>query len=254
MGTLFVVSTPIGNLEDIALRTIRVLFEVDYLACEDTRKTGLLLQRLAVGLPSTLIHWSIRVGEKKPKLISYYEGNEEKRIPYLISLLNEGKNIALVTNAGTPLISDPGFKLVRACVKEGIKVVPIPGPSAVLAALVSSGLPTDKFLFLGYLPKKPGKRAKLLKNLIIIYQYMIITVVIHVTPHRLLKELEAIKDVFGDLEIVLCRELTKLHEEISREKISQAISHFEKIKPKGEFVLVFNPTAEIRGYRALPSP
>ena len=233
MGTLFIVSTPIGNLEDITLRAIRLLFEVDYLACEDTRKTGLLLHRLSTGFPS--------VEEKKPKLISYFEGNEQRRIPELIKLLKEGKNIALVTNSGTPLISDPGFKLVREAVKEKIKVESLPGPSAVLAALTSSGLPTDKFLFLGYLPKKAGKREKLLKNLITIYQYLIITVIIYITPHRLLKELEAIKDVFGDIEIVLCRELTKVHEEIRRERISQSLVYFTQNKPKGEFSLLLHP-------------
>jgi 16S rRNA (cytidine1402-2'-O)-methyltransferase len=145
----------------------------------------------------------------------------------------------LTSSAGTPLIADPGFKLVRECLKQGIKVESIPGPSAVLAALACSGLPTDKFLFLGYLPKKPGKRKKLLKNLLNIYQYMLTTTVIYLSPHRLLKELSDIQEIFGEIEVVVCRELTKIHEEIRREKISQSIAHFEKIKPKGEFSLVF---------------
>lgn len=219
MGTLYLVSTPIGNLEDITLRAKRILAEVEIVACEDTRKTGLLLQHLEI---------------PKKEMLSYYEENESRRIPQVIQLLKEGKNIALVSNAGTPLISDPGFKLVRECIKEGIKVVSIPGTSAVLAALVSSGLPTDKFLFLGYLPKKQGKRKKILNSL-----PPKTTIIFFESPYRLLKSLKEIKDIFGDIEIVLCRELTKVHEEIRREKISQTIAYFEKKKPKGEFTFLF---------------
>lgn len=223
MGILYLVSTPIGNLEDITLRAIRLLGEVDLIACEDTRKAGLLLKGIGIG---------------KKELFSFFEGNEEKRIPQLISFLKEGKKIALITNAGTPLISDPGFKLVRECVRQGIKVESVPGASAVLAALTCSGLPTDKFLFLGYLPKKSGKRLKILQNLAARPQFMTTTVV-YLSPHRLVKELESIKEVFGEIEIVLCRELTKVYEEIRREKISDSLNHFTKTKPKGEFTLVF---------------
>ena len=223
MGILYIVSTPIGNLEDITLRAKRILSEVKVIACEDTRKTGILLNQLSV---------------HKPHLLSYYEENELKRIPQIIKLLKEDKNVALVSNAGTPTISDPGFKLVRACIKEGIKVESVPGASAILTALVASGLPADKFLYLGYLPKKAGKRQKLLKELTTIIYIIKATVVIFATPHRLIKELKDIRSVFGDIEIVLCRELTKIHEEIRREKISQAIAHFEKVKPKGEFTLL----------------
>lgn len=236
MGTLYLVSTPIGNLEDITLRAKRILAEAEIIACEDTRKTGMLLKKLAISVPN-----EVRPPTRSdlPRLISYYEENELKRIPQIIQLLKEGKNVALVSNAGTPAISDPGFKLVRECIKQGIKVESIPGASAILTALTSSGLPTDKFLFLGYLPKKQGKRKKILENLVLAYQYIDTSTIIFVSPHRLIKVLGDIKEIFGDIEIVLCRELTKVHEEIRREKISQSIEHFEKVKPKGELTLVF---------------
>jgi len=225
MGTLFIVSTPIGNLEDITLRAKRILSKVEIIACEDTRKTGNLLKQLSI---------------QKPIFLSYYEENELKRIPQIINLLKEGKNVALVSNAGTPTLSDPGFKLVRECVNQGIKVEAIPGASAILTALVSSGLPTDKFLFLGYLPKKQGKRTKLLKNIATMNHIIVMTIIIFLSPHRLVQELVDIKQFFGDIEIVICRELTKIYEEIRREKINQSITHFEKVKPKGEFTLLFN--------------
>lgn len=219
MGMLYLVSTPIGNLKDITLRAKRILGEVDIIACEDTRKTGNLLKKLSI---------------PKNQFLSYYEENELKRIPQIIKLLKEGKNIALVSEAGTPTISDPGFKLVRECIKEKIKVESIPGSSAILAALVSSGLPIDKFLFLGYLPKKQGKRKKTLRSL-----PPKTTIIFFESPYRLLKSLKAIKDIFGDVEVVICRELTKVHEEIRREKVSQSINHFEEIKPKGELTILF---------------
>lgn len=231
---LYLVSTPIGNLKDITLRAVEVLNFVDIIACEDTRKTGLLLQKINV-----LANFSSR--HPKPKFISYYEENELKRIPQIVKLLKEGKNVALVSNAGTPTISDPGYKLVRECVKQGIKIEAIPGASAILTALASSGLPTDKFLFLGYLPLKPTKRQKIWNLLITTLQCaVIVTVVIFESPHRLLKTLKEIKDNFGNIDIVICRELTKVYEEIRREKISQAITHFEKAKPKGEFTILFH--------------
>lgn len=228
MGRLYLVSTPIGNLEDITLRAKRILSEVDVIACEDTRKTGLLLARLNL----------VRGWTSKPKLLSYFEENETRRIPEIIHLLKEGGNVALVSNAGTPTISDPGFKLVRECISQGIQVEAIPGASSILTALVSSGLPTDKFLFLGYLPKKKNKRLNLLKNYTLDARPY--TLIFFESPHRLLKTLIDLKETFSDIEIVICRELTKIHEEIRREKISQAIAHFEKVKPKGEFTLVFN--------------
>lgn len=218
MGSLYLVSTPIGNLEDLTLRAKKILGEVEVIACEDTRKIGLLLQKLAI---------------PRKSLLSYYEENEFKRIPQIIKLLKEDKRVALVSNAGTPTLSDPGFKLVREAIQAGIKIVPVPGASAVLTALVSSGLPTDKFLFLGFLPKKQSKRKKILSSL-----PTKTTLVLFESPHRLVKTLKEIHQLLGDIEIVICRELTKIYEEIRREKISQSITHFEKKKPKGEFTLV----------------
>lgn len=223
MGKLYLVSTPIGNLEDITLRAKRILEEVEIIACEDTRKTGLLLTRLNI---------------PRKQLLSYYEENEIERIPQIIQLFKQGKNVTLVSNAGTPTISDPGFKLVRECLNQGIEVEAIPGPSAVLSALVSSGLPTDKFLFLGYLPKKQGKRQELLKNCKLLTVHC--TLIFFESPYRLIETLEVLKETFGDIQIVICRELTKIHEEIRREKISKSLEHFQKVKPQGEFTILFN--------------
>jgi 16S rRNA (cytidine1402-2'-O)-methyltransferase len=218
------VSTPIGNLKDITIRAKKILSEADIIACEDTRKTGNLLKQLS--LP-------------KKELLSYYEENEEKRIPEIIKLLKENKKIVLVSNAGTPTVSDPGFKLVRECIEKGIKIEGIPGASAILTALVVSGLPTNKFLFLGFLPKKQGKRKKIITSL-----PKETTIILFESPYRLLKTLEDMKEILGNIEIVICRELTKIHEEIRREKINKAINHFEKTKPKGEFTFVFNIPSE----------
>lgn len=215
MGKLYIVSTPIGNLEDITTRAAGILSSVDYVLCEDTRHTGLLLQKLNISA----------------KLIPYYDEIEDKRIPEIIEMLSGDKNIALVSDAGTPLISDPGFRLVRQCVKRGIRVESIPGPSAVLAALTSSGLPPDKFIFLGYPPEKQSARIDVFKKL-----SPNITTIFYCAPHKLVTSLEDMKSVLGDIDIVIARELTKVHEEIWRGKISEAISHFTT--PQGEFVLL----------------
>lgn len=226
-GELYIVATPIGNLKDITLRAIQTLKDVDAIACEDTRKTWNLIKELGI--------------EKEHRdLISYYEENEVLRIPQVLNFLKNGKNIALVSDAGTPTISDPGFKLVRECIENGIKVISIPGPSSVISALVSSGLPTDKFLFVGYLPKRPGHRAKQLKDIKSTIQIIESTVIIFEAPHKLLKTLEEIKEVFGEIDIVIARELTKVYEELRREKVSSSIEHFSKTSPKGEFVILFN--------------
>ena len=226
MGILYIIATPIGNLEDITLRAIKILKTVDAIACEDTRKTGMLLSRI---LPEDI---------NKPRLISYYEQNELQRIPEVINALKDGLNIALVSDAGTPTISDPGFKLVRECIREGIRVESIPGPSSVISSLVTSGLPTDKFLFVGYPPKKPGHRKTLFENLTKLP--IKTTIIFFEGPHHLLRTLSEMKEVFGDIDIVICRELTKIYEEIQRSKISSSIDHFTKTNLKGEFVILFH--------------
>ncbi len=219
-GKLYLISTPIGNLKDITLRAIETLSFVDVLACEDTRRTGLLLQKLEI--------------KNKPQLISYYEENELGRIPQLLNFLKEGKNVALVSNAGTPTISDPGFKLIRECLEQEILIESIPGPSSFLTALTISGLPTDKFMFLGFLPKKEGKRKTIFELL-----PKRTTIIFFESPFRLLKSLSDLRESFGDIDIVVCRELTKIFEKTRREKISQSIAHFEKNKPKGELTVLF---------------
>lgn len=225
-GILFIVSTPIGNLQDISLHAVEVLKTVNGIICEDTRRTGLLLQNLKV--------------EQKPRLISYYEQNELQRIPEIVGFLLDGGSLALISDAGTPLISDPGFKLVRECVTNGIKVEVVPGASAVMSALVVSGLPTDKFLFLGFLPKKSGHRTQLLEKTKKVLELIKSTVILYESPHRLVKLLEELQQVFGDIEIVVARELTKTYEEVRHEKVSSSITHFLKTTPKGEFVILFN--------------
>lgn len=241
-GTLYVVATPIGNLEDITIRAIKTLFSVDGIACEDTRKTGFLLKQLQP-LYHILIYDTRAPGqglqqEKRVDLISYYEQNEARRIPEIVTALRNGLSIALVSDAGTPAISDPGFKLIRECIREGIRVESIPGPSSVISALISSGLPTDKFLFVGYPPRKPGHRAKFWQNITIMIRIIRVTVIVFEAPHKLLKTLEELLSVFGNVEIAICRELTKVHEEVRREKISDQIEHFSKTTPKGEVVIL----------------
>ena len=219
-GKLYLISTPIGNLKDITLRAIEALSSVDVLACEDTRKTGLLLQKLGI--------------KNKPQLISYFEENELGRIKQLLSFLEEGKSVGLVSNAGTPTVSDPGYKLVRTVIENNIELEVIPGPSAFLNALLLSGLPTDKFIFIGFLPKKEGKRKIIFESL-----PKKTTIIFFESPFRLLKSLIDLKEKFGDINIVVCRELTKIFEETRREKISQSITHFKENKPKGELTVLF---------------
>ncbi|HKC14853.1 MAG TPA: 16S rRNA (cytidine(1402)-2'-O)-methyltransferase [Patescibacteria group bacterium] len=227
MGNLYIVATPIGNLQDITFRGVETLKKVDAIACEDTRKTSFLLRALGIQ-------------RDHKDLISYYEQNEATRIPQIITFLKNGGNVALVSDAGTPAISDPGFKLIRECIEEDIKVESIPGASSVISSLVVSGLPTDKFLFLGYPPRKPGHRIKFFENIKDSYKFIESTIIIFEAPHKLLNTLNEMKDIFGDINVVVERELTKIHEEVRREKISKSIEHFQKTAPKGEFVILFN--------------
>jgi 16S rRNA (cytidine1402-2'-O)-methyltransferase len=195
-GVLYLIATPIGNLEDITYRAVRLLGEADLIACEDTRQTRKLLD-----------HYGIR----KPT-ISYHEHNEQERAPELATRMLAGETIALVSDAGMPLVSDPGYRLVHAAIDNGIPVQPIPGPSAALAALSASGLPTHAFYFGGFLPAKPGQRAKALEEL----AAESATLVFYEAPHRLIETLEAIESVLGPRPVVVARELTKLHEEFLR--------------------------------------
>ena len=260
MGILYLVATPIGNLEDISIRAMKTLASVDGIACEDTRKTGQLLKLLRDKYPefmkynyssnesekfeskgfSSLHHPADRTIISHPRLIQYYEQVEDRKIPEIVTALKNGLNIALVSDAGTPTVSDPGFRLVRECVKEGIKVESIPGPVSPIVALTISGLPTDKFLFIGYPPHKGGKRIQLYKSVLGSQEHVKATVIMFEAPHKIIKTLEELKEVFGDIEVVLARELTKIHEEILRGTISDLLTGFTKPPPKGEFVVLFN--------------
>lgn len=234
MGILYLVPTPIGNLGDITLRSLQTLFAVDIIACEDTRRTGLLLEKL-------LTKFSPNPEDKtKPKLLSFYDQVELQRIPEIVSLLKAGMDIALVSDAGTPAISDPGFKLIRECIKEGLHVTSLPGASSVTTALTVSGLPTDKFLFVGYPPHKPGHRLDFFKNIKVSLESVTSTIILFEAPHKLLTTLKDLQSIFGNIDIVICRELTKMYEEVRREKISESLIHFKKTPPKGEFVLLFH--------------
>ncbi|MBD0344589.1 MAG: 16S rRNA (cytidine(1402)-2'-O)-methyltransferase [Coleofasciculus sp. Co-bin14] len=219
MGILYVVGTPIGNLEDMTFRAIRTLRSVDVIAAEDTRHTGKLLQHFEVKTPQ----------------VSYHEHNRRERLPELLNQLNQGKAIALVTDAGMPGISDPGYELVKACIEAGIQVVPIPGATAGITALSAAGLPTDRFVFEGFLPEKGKERQKRLESL----QAEVRTLILYESPHNLRVTLRDLANCLGnERRIVLARELTKLYEEFWRGTISEAIAHYTQVEPKGEFTLV----------------
>ncbi len=216
-GTLYVVSTPIGNLDDISLRALRILAGVDLIAAEDTRKTKTLLD-----------HFNIH----KP-LVSYFSYNEARRTPELIAKLKQGLAIGIVSDAGTPGISDPAFRIIRAALDEHLPVVAIPGPTAFLPALVSSGLPSDQFLFEGFLPVKKGRKTKLEA-----LRAESRTIVLYESPHRLMKTLTELKAILGDRDAAVSRELTKKFEETVRGKLTEVIEYFSKHPVKGEFVIV----------------
>jgi len=217
MSTLFLVATPIGNLEDITARAVRVLGEVSLIAAEDTRRTRKLLSHLGV----------------QTRLTSYYEHNKLNKLETILAAL-EGGDVALVSDAGTPALNDPGYLLVREVIECGHQVSPIPGPSAPIAALVSSGLPTDRFTYLGYLPRKTTERKGQLKEI----QHLATTLIYLETPHRLSAALVDLLEILGERQIAVARELTKLHEEIFRGTISETISHFNENPPRGEITLV----------------
>ena len=219
-GTLYIVSTPIGNREDITLRALRLLKEVNLIAAEDTRHTGLLLRHFGIQTPLT----------------SYFEGNESRKKEFILSKLRQGERVALVSDAGTPGISDPGFRLIQTAAENRIAVVPVPGPSAVIAALSVSGLPTDAFLFKGFLPHKSKKREDWLKQLEGVRE----TLIFYESPHRLSETLNDIFEILGDREMVLTRELTKIYEEVLRGKVSEIQTQIGDRKLKGEITLVIS--------------
>ncbi len=219
MGTLYVVGTPIGNLEDMTFRAVKILQSVDAIAAEDTRHTGKLLQHFQIKTPQ----------------VSYHEHNRNERLPELLNKLSEGKAIALVTDAGMPGISDPGYELVKACAEAGIEVVPIPGATAGITALSASGLPTHRFVFEGFLPASGQERQQRLESL----QAESRTLIFYEAPHRVRETLQDLAQYLGEnRSIVLARELTKLHEEFWRGSIGEAIVHYNQQEPKGEFTLI----------------
>jgi 16S rRNA (cytidine1402-2'-O)-methyltransferase len=222
VGCLYVVATPIGNLEDISLRALRVLKEVDVIACEDTRRTLKLLSHFAVST----------------RLVSYHEHNEITRAPEIVIELEQGAKVALVTDAGTPSISDPGHRLVSLCLRHGIQVVPVPGASAFVAAIAASGMPIEEFVFAGFLPSRPTERRKALRVLATEPR----TVALYEAPHRLLDTLEDALEILGNRPAVIAREVTKIHEEFSRGHLEDLVAAVRKKPPRGEITLLIGPS------------
>lgn len=235
MGTLYLVATPIGNLADISVRAIQTLFTVDVVASEDTRRTGVLLSELAKRYGPLL---SGETRGQLPKLVRYDDRSEQTATPEILEVLRQDKSVALISDAGTPLISDPGYVVVREARKRGVRIVSIPGASAVLTALASSGLPANSFMFLGYPPEKQGKRRKLFSSLRALTDIEETTYIFYCAPHKLLSTLTDLEFALGNIDVVITRELTKLHEEYWRGSCSQARMHFRD--PKGEFVLLIH--------------
>jgi 16S rRNA (cytidine1402-2'-O)-methyltransferase len=217
VGTLYLVGTPIGNLEDMTFRAVRVLGEVGLIAAEDTRRARILLERYEISTPVT----------------SYFEANKVSKLDKVLAALDGGE-VALISEAGMPALSDPGYELIRAAIDNGHSVVPIPGPSALVTSLVASGLPSDSFIYLGFLPRRAAERRAMLAQMMEERR----TLVAFEAPHRLRKSLADIEEVLGDRQLAVCRELTKIHEEIWRGPVSKARRHFEAQKPRGEFTLV----------------
>jgi 16S rRNA (cytidine1402-2'-O)-methyltransferase len=232
-GRLYIVGTPIGNLEDVTLRAIRVLKEVDLIACEDTRRTQKLLNAYKIRTPAT----------------SYHEHNEMTRAPELVIEMAEGSSIALVTDAGMPVVSDPGYRLVHLALRHGIPVIPVPGASAFVAALAASGLPVEKFRFLGFLPARRGERRRALEQL----RDAPKTLIFYEAPHRLLEMLKDVREILGDREAVLAREVTKVHEQFVRGTVSGLLEQLKKRPIKGEITVLVGKPIEAAGI-ATPVP
>mgnify|MGYP000739437110 FL=1 len=215
---LYIVPTPVGNLEDITLRALRVLKEADLILAEDTRTSGILLK-----------HYDIH-----NHMQSYHKFNEHKTVEYLVERMKAGQTLALISDAGTPGISDPGFLLARECAKEGVEVQCLPGATAFVPALVASGLPCDKFVFEGFLPQKKGRQSRL-KELAAEER----SIVFYESPYRVVKTLMQFREIFGgNRDVAVCREISKVHEQIVRGSIDNAIEHFNAVEPKGEFVII----------------
>jgi 16S rRNA (cytidine1402-2'-O)-methyltransferase len=220
-GCLYIVGTPIGNLEDITLRALRILKEVDVIACEDTRHTQKLLN-----------HYNI-----EKKLVSYHEHNEMTRSPELLIQLEQGAKVALVSDAGMPLVSDPGYRLVTLCVRHGVSVVPVPGPSAMLAALSAAGLPNEEFLFVGFLPARTSERRRMLERLRIEER----TIIFYEAPHRVAESIADLLEILGDRPACIAREVTKLYEEFLRGRLSQLVESLAERPARGEITLLVGP-------------
>ena len=233
MGTLTLVATPIGNIDDISIRAIRVLFSASRVLCEDTRNTGFLLSEVEKRYGAAL---SLKRNENQ-KLIRFDIVNEMSEMPQVIEDLKHDISYVLVSDAGTPLINDPGYLLVQACIKRSIPVTCIPGPVAAVAALSLSGLPSQQFMYLGYFPEKAAHQVKLLQSLVTISTSIQPTYIAYVSPHKMQTNLVSMLSVFGDIPIVFARELTKMYEEVWRGTVKQAMEVFAE--PKGEFVMLF---------------
>ena len=231
-GCLFIVSTPIGNMDDLSPRALDCLRSVDLIACEDTRHTGLFLSRLGI----------------KKHLVQYHDINETKRTPFILEKLSSGCDVALVCDAGTPGVSDPAYRIIHAAVEHGIPVLSIPGPSSVLAALVVSGLPLDRFVFEGFLPSRGMKRLKSLETLMNEPR----TIVLFESPYRIINLLESVLSVLGEREISVSRELTKLFEETVRGSVSSVLEALKRKKPRGEYTVVIRGIGK-RGDHERPS-
>ena len=229
-GVLYLVSTPIGNMEDITLRALRILKETPVIFAEDTRSALNLFK-----------YHNIDISLKR--IISFFEENEESRQEEVLKYLKDGINIALISESGTPLVSDPGFKLVRSLTENNIKIESIPGPTALISALSVSGLPTNAFLFMGFLPKKETHVKKVLLQTINALEILdqCKTIIVYESPHRLLKTLNLMLEVFGNTKITVARELTKIYEEVRRERVSESIKYFTEHQPRGEFTILLSP-------------